>query len=1212
MTQGLPFPLFEFHISRAARERYGFADSLFSLSGNVVLANLAAVRAFTLRINNWRAEATPPEPALNPGDLNAMGLVDEVFHFVIAQYQKERDPRSVILALDAIDRELGPQRVDQALTGFLGEFPPVSVHHGTHSAAAWLAESSAGVPHRALALEELLMLRLANENPAIAPFRELLDDRTLPARAACTDVLAALERWMVSRPRYGPYDQFLIDMLRSPAREHPESLTAQLEYIRRNWGYLLGDLLVRLLTGLDVLAEEAQARWMRMNPTDWGRLRDSGADSILRFGSAGGAEHEPERFSPDRDWMPRVVLLAKSAFVWLDQLSKTYGRDIRRLDQIPDEELDRLARWGVTGVWLIGVWERSCASQRIKQLCGNPDAAASAYSLLGYSIAGDLGGEAALDGLRARALARGIKLASDMVPNHMGIDSHWVIEHPDWFLQASEPPFPAYTFNGPDLSHDEHVSIQIEDHYYDRSDASVVFKRTERSNGHTRYVYHGNDGTSFPWNDTAQLDYLNPAVREAVIQTILHVARQFPIIRFDAAMTLAKKHYQRLWFPEPGSGGAIPSRAEHGLTKAQFDRVMPHEFWREVVDRAAIEAPDTLLLAEAFWLMEGYFVRTLGMHRVYNSAFMNMLRDEQNANYRTVIKNTLEFDPEILKRYVNFMSNPDERTSVDQFAKGDKYFGVCTLMATLPGLPMFGHGQVEGFEERYGMEYRRAYQDERPDRELVERHEREIFPLLHRRHVFAEVADFQLYDFFTESGGVNENVFAYSNRRGDERALVLVHNAFADTTGWVRVSAATMRGMGAGKSLVQRSLSEGLGISDSPGAFTRYRDFVSGLEYLKPSRELCEQGMRFELRAYDRRVLLDFREVHDSADAPWGQLAHELSGRGVANLDDALDEIRRRVLSEPFGRMLAAETLHGLAASGAAERPVGNGAKTGGPAEDLELLDAFEHRLREFLDAAATRGLGAGDTASSAREVRGRIEALLTRAHDAVGVGDAVAPAWGEPRTWGALLAYEALRGMGGRASDSAHAASSLAREWRLDRALQWALEGAGVDGASAWRGAQLTLALLENTPLFGEAAARKSPASRVFTHWLTDDSARRILDVHVHENIEWFSKESFEQWLGLLAAVCDVAPGAWLTAIQAQAVESGWRTDRLVLEAVAMKPARKAAAELTATEAAPARKAATKTVAPPKVARKTAEPVSASPKAAMKKSTPTKRRAKP
>ncbi len=67
------------------------------------------------------------------------------------------------------------------------------------------------------------------------------------------------------------------------------------------------------------------------------------------------------------------------------------------------------------------------------------------------------------------------------------------------------------------------------------------------------------------------------------------------------------------------------------MTAEAFDRAMPVEFWREVVDRAAVEVPDTLLLAEAFWLMEGYFVRTLGMHRVYNSAFMNMLRNEDNA-----------------------------------------------------------------------------------------------------------------------------------------------------------------------------------------------------------------------------------------------------------------------------------------------------------------------------------------------------------------------------------------------------------------------------------------------------------------------------------------------------------------------------------------------------------------------------------------------------
>src|SRR5262249_17349949 len=157
-----------------------------------------------------------------------------------------------------------------------------------------------------------------------------------------------------------------------------------------------------------------------------------------------------------------------------------------------------------------------------------------------YRIADDLGGEAAYQNLRDRAWQRGIRLASDMVPNHMGIDSRWVIEHPDWFIQRDHPPFPAYSFNGPNLSSDERVAIEIDDHYYDSSDAAVVFRRVDRWSGQERYIYHGNDGTSFPWNDTAQLDYLQAEVREAVIQTILSVARRFPIIRFDAAMTLAR------------------------------------------------------------------------------------------------------------------------------------------------------------------------------------------------------------------------------------------------------------------------------------------------------------------------------------------------------------------------------------------------------------------------------------------------------------------------------------------------------------------------------------------------------------------------------------------------------------------------------------------------------------------------------------------------
>ena len=125
------------------------------------------------------------------------------------------------------------------------------------------------------------------------------------------------------------------------------------------------------------------------------------------------------------------------------------------------------------------------------------------------------------------------------------------------------------------------------------------------------------------------------------------------------------------------------------------------------------------------------------------------------------------------------MTNPDEETAIEQFGTGDKYFGVATLLATMPGLPMIGHGQVEGFTEKYGMEYRRAYRDEQPNEGLVAHFEREIVPLLHERWRFAGAADFRLYDVTADGGALVEDVYAYSNGRGPDRSLVVYHNRFA-------------------------------------------------------------------------------------------------------------------------------------------------------------------------------------------------------------------------------------------------------------------------------------------------------------------------------------------------------------------------------------------------------------------------------------------------
>ncbi len=954
--------MMEFHISRNARERYQFVESLFSYTGNVVFANMAACREFAHRMNQVRDVQNHPGRAVHAGQLYAMGLIDEASHVLIARYREQLDPEVMTSALDWFSAHVGPEALDAMLLAFVEQFPGLSVIRGLETPRQWLAGKTGAMPHRAAALEELMLLWTANRNQAFRPFEELFEDRTLAEKTVYRQVTQKMPEYFATRPLIPLPDAkpiSLLDLLRAPAVGSPHSLSDQLALIRRLWKPLLGDSLERLLQmAADILHEEELAIWMQFNPPDAQAAegtRRHGHKSPFADGRSevpvfGDPAHEYEKFSPDTAWMPSTVLIAKSTYVWLAQLSKQYSRHIGRLDEIPDEALATLAQRGLNSLWLIGVWERSRASRTIKLLCGNRDAVASAYSLFDYTIADDLGGEPAYINLRDRAYRHGVRLASDMVPNHMGIDSPWVIEHPEWFISRPDPPYPAYSFNGPDLSHDGRVEIKIEDHYYSQSDAAVVFRRRDRSSGETRYIYHGNDGTSFPWNDTAQLDYLNPAVREQVIQTIIHVARLFPVIRFDAAMTLAKRHFHRLWFPGPGTSGAIPSRAEYGMNQAEFDRCMPHEFWREVVDRVAAEVPGTLLLAEAFWLMEGYFVRTLGMHRVYNSAFMNMMRDEDNAKYRSVIKNTLEFDPDIMKRYVNFMSNPDERTAVDQFGTGDKYFGVAVMMSTLPGLPMFGHGQIEGFTEKYGMEYRWPRYDESPDLWLVERHEREIAPLLKRRWLFAESSNFLLYDFFQANGAVDENVFAYSNRNGSERALVVYNNRYGTAHGTIDYSAAYAdKGSGG---LRQQRLREGLDLSGDSAVVFAWRDSLTGLEYLRRAGDLLDRGLTLDLHAYQCHVFLDWRELHSTARQPWDRLCDSLNGRGVPNLDDALVNLELRPVHDALRKQLEPGIVRLFADLAEHPRAGTAGKNTRIDRERNEFFDQAWSRCESFLRAA--------------------------------------------------------------------------------------------------------------------------------------------------------------------------------------------------------------------------------------------------------------------
>lgn len=584
-----------------------------------------------------------------------------------------------------------------------------------------------------------------------------------------------------------------------------------------------------------------------------------------------------------QSWMGPTVLIAKNALVWLYQLAKIYNRPIAHLDEVPMQELEKLASSGFNALWLIGLWRRSAASKRIKQLAGNAEAEASAYSLDDYEIDEKLGGWPAFHRLQACAWQQGIRLACDMVPNHTSLDSALLARRPELFMQSAKPPFPCYRFTGPNLSDKKEMAVYLEDGYKDRSDAAVVFKRVDAVSGDVRYIYHGNDGTSVPWNDTAQINFFNAKARQAVIASMAQAAKAFPIVRFDAAMVLVKSEAQRLWYPLHKSRQCVPGRQAFALTQAACDALMPREFWLEAVEALQKQSPGCMLMAEAFWMLERYFVRQLGLHRVYNSAFMKLLAQKNFSQYRRFIKESLAFDVNELGRFVNFMSNPDEEPAIAQFGKGPRSMAIAVLLVALPGLPMFAHGQVEGFKEKYGMEYAKAYLPEKPSRVSVEGYRQQIFPLLRLRRLFCHSKNFRLFDFLDEQGKTIQSVFAFCNEADGARSLVLVNCGARRAVGAI-FACAPYREKPEG-ALVSQTLAEIWRLRGGADDFLLMQELRSGALFAAPSQITVQKGLQRALEPYEALVFWRIREEEDQqglyksaqAGRPYGGFADFVS-----------------------------------------------------------------------------------------------------------------------------------------------------------------------------------------------------------------------------------------------------------------------------------------------------------------------------------------------
>jgi Alpha amylase, catalytic domain len=349
---------------------------------------------------------------------------------------------------------------------------------------------------------------------------------------------------------------------------------------------------------------------------------------------------------------PRPTIYEINTAVWLERLGRDRGRMLE-LGEVPAAEWDALAALPVDVVWLMGVWQRSPAGLAIART--NPeleagcraalpdlrpeDVIGSPYCVRDYLVDERFGGPDGLAEARGQLARRGLGLILDYVPNHVAPDHPWVGAHPDYFIVATEEDLARHP--------DEFIATA------------------------GRVLAKGRDPYFPAWQDVVQLNAYSPALREAVVETLVAIGTQCDGLRCDMAMLVTNEVFARTWGDR---GGPAPEA----------------EYWPFLIGRTREAHPDLLFMAEAYWDME-WTLQLQGFDLCYDKRLYDRLLHETPG----VVRGHLEADADYQERLVRFIENHDEPRAAATFVPGQAR-AAAVVMSTLQGARLYHDGQLEG------------------------------------------------------------------------------------------------------------------------------------------------------------------------------------------------------------------------------------------------------------------------------------------------------------------------------------------------------------------------------------------------------------------------------------------------------------------------------------------------------------------------------------
>jgi len=337
---------------------------------------------------------------------------------------------------------------------------------------------------------------------------------------------------------------------------------------------------------------------------------------------------------------------------WLHELKEAQGSPVT-LANVPQDEIARWAGLGFSHIWLMGVWSGGPRSRDVfVQHPNTPseigeilpdwkeaDIAGSPYAISGYRVPEGLGGDGGLAVFRDQLHAAGLRLMLDFIPNHLGLDHPWLVQHPEYFVHSpTRKPgfFLQDTAHGP------------------------------------RWMAHGKDPYFPAWSDTAQLDIRRADTRAALIQELRSVASRCDAVRCDMSMLLINDVFARNWQGFPTSAPALTT-----------------EFWAEAIPAA--RRPGFLYVAEAYWDLEPE-LQSMGFDYTYDKRVLDFLI-ERGAG--ALQRHLLDHSQEFTRRSAHFLENHDEPRIASRLGLAE-HQAAAWLTLALPGLRLLHEGQLTG------------------------------------------------------------------------------------------------------------------------------------------------------------------------------------------------------------------------------------------------------------------------------------------------------------------------------------------------------------------------------------------------------------------------------------------------------------------------------------------------------------------------------------